>query len=92
MDENKLINRIQYLAHKVFYTMPEGKELLSLMKVLHVSKPAFPRPADEIAAYGGSQSWMAFREGNLSMLMSFDQLAKNYLDKLEAENKSREIL
>lgn len=86
MDEKKLLNRIQFLAHALFIANPEGVEFLKLMKLLHIMTPTFPQKPEFIANHGGALSWSSFREGQLTLIRSIDALAQNYLDKLAAEN------
>jgi hypothetical protein len=90
MDENKLLHRIQFLAHHIFITTAEGKEFLKLMKVLHLNTPTFPQQPNMIEAHGGATGWAAFREGQLTLLRSLEQLAQNYLQKIASENQAQE--
>jgi hypothetical protein len=45
-----------------------------------------------IEQHGGALGWAAYREGQLTLLRSIDSLAQNYLDKLEAENTTKEVI
>jgi hypothetical protein len=86
-DEQRLLNRVQFLAHHLFITTAEGREFVKLMKLLHVYTPTFPQQAHVIEAHGGALGWATFREGQLTLIRSLELLAKNYLQKLEAENQ-----
>lgn len=90
MDEHKLLHRVQYLAYALFINNQEGKEFLRLMKLLHVKTPTFPQPIKCIEEHGGALSWASFREGQITLINSLELLGKNYLDKVEAENQSKE--
>lgn len=90
MDEKKLLHRIQYLSYALFINNPDGIEFLKLMKVLHVMTPTFPAPDDVISRHGGALGWAAFREGQLTFMRSIQELAQNYLDKLEFENNKEQ--
>lgn len=90
MDEKKLLNRIQFLAHQIFLVNAEGKEFMRLMKILHLLTPTFPQTAETIAAHGGAIGWAGFREGQITLWRSIDELAQNYMDKMAAENQSKE--
>lgn len=92
MDEKKLLHRVQFLAYHLFQTLPEGKEFLRLMKVLHLSTPTFPQPEEAISRHGGPLGWAAFREGQATLIRALEQLGKNYLDKLDAETHNKEIV
>jgi hypothetical protein len=92
MDEKKLLNRVQFLAHYLFIASAEGREFLKLMKLLHVSTPTFPQPADVIERHGGAVGWAGVREGQLTLIRSLEVLGQNYLDKLESENQSKETI
>ena len=88
MDEKQLLARVQYLSHKLFIANSEGKEYIRLMKMLHIQTPTFPQKGDVIECHGGPLAWAAFREGQLTLLRSIDVLARNYEDKIEAEQKT----
>ena len=90
MDEKRLLQRIQFLAHKIFIANEEGKEFIRLMKLLHVQTPTFPQQEDVIARHGGALAWAAYREGQLELWRAIEALAQNYLHKLEAENQAKE--
>lgn len=90
MDEKKLLNRLQFLSHSIFISSADGREFIKLMKMLHVLTPTFPMPASIIEQHGGAIGWAAFREGQLTLIRSIDALAQNYLDKLAAENTTKE--
>lgn len=87
MDEKRLLNRVQFLAHALFIANNEGKEFLRLMKLLHVTTPTFPQSQEMIERHGGALSWAAFREGQITLIRSLELLGQNYLDKVEAENQ-----
>ena len=89
MDEAKLLNRVQFLAHNLFSTNPEGQEFIRLMKLLHVCTPTFPQSQDVIARHGGPLGWASFREGQITLLRSLEILGKNYLDKVANEVKEK---
>jgi hypothetical protein len=89
MDERRLLARIQFLSHKLFIDNPEGIEFIKLMKVLHVQTPTFPMKKSIMDQHGGPVGWAGYREGQLQLLRSLEQLGQNYLQKLEAENKEK---
>jgi len=91
MDENKLVHRVQQLSYKLFMENAEGKELLRMMKILHVLTPTFPQSEQVIERHGGAVAWAAFREGQLTLIRSFELLAQNYLDKMAAENTKENV-
>lgn len=92
MDEKKLLSRIQFLAHQIFLVNAEGKEFMRLMKMLHLLTPTFPCDPKMIEAHGGAVGWAGFREGQITLWRSIDELAQNYMDKLAAENQSKESI
>lgn len=92
MDDKKLLNRVQFLAHKLFLDNAEGREFIKLMKLLHVNTPTFPQSPETIERHGGATMWAAFREGQVMLLRSIELLGQNYLDKLEAETQGKEIV
>lgn len=92
MDEKKLLNRVQFLSHKLFLDNAEGREWIKLMKLLHVTTPTFPQPEEIIDRHGGALGWAAFREGQITLLRAVEILGQNYLDKLEAESQSKEVV
>ena len=90
MDEMRLRNRVQFLAHELFVANKDGAEFLRLIKLAHMQLKTFPQPADFIASHGGALAWSAWRDGQAALMSSFTTLGQEYLQKLEAENKTKE--
>lgn len=87
MDESKLLSRVQHLAHSLFIANEEGREFLKLMKILHIDTPALPQTLETIDKHGGPLGWLAFREGQITLIRSLQALANNFSAKIDAENK-----
>ena len=85
-EEHKLKLRIQYLMHKLFYSNPEGQELLELIKQNHINTPTFPQNAALMAAYGGPLAWAAHREGALTFIEQVRKNIQDHEDRVKAEN------
>jgi hypothetical protein len=81
------LNRLQYLACALFINHPDGKEFLQLMKLVHVDTPTFPQDQRVIDRHGGPLGWAGFREGQITLVRSLEELAENHLRRVEAENK-----
>jgi len=90
MDEVRLLNRIQFLAHELFVANPNGAEFLRLIKLSHMQKKTFPQPPEFIAAHGGALAWSAWRDGQAALMTSFGILGNEYLQKVEVDNKTKE--
>ncbi len=90
MDEKKLLNRIQYLSYSLFINNAEGVEFIKLMKLLHLNTQTFPQSPDVLERHGGAIGWAAFREGQLTLVRNIQELAQNYLDKIEFENNKEQ--
>jgi hypothetical protein len=90
MDEKQLLARVQFLSHKLFVADPDGKEFIQLMKLLHIMTPVFPQSVGIIDRHGGPIGWAAHQEGKLALLRSLEILARNYADRIEAENQKEQ--
>ena len=89
MDDSQRLSRLQLLAYRLFIDNKEGVEFLELMKLQHVATKTFPQPAEYLAAFGGGVGWAAYREGQVAMIGAIEAIAKDFMDRIEAEQKEK---
>lgn len=87
MDNVRLLSRVQYLAHELFNNNQQGIEFIKLMKLLHVHTRTFPQEPSIIEKHGGALGWATFREGQVTLLLSFETMANEYKQKIDSEIK-----
>lgn len=87
MEKNKLGQLCYWLIRQ-----PEGKELLTELKLMLSNDPALPKPPDVLASFGGADMFMATRAGQLSMIKYIELHANIYLQNetaiKDAQNKA----
>jgi len=87
MTEDQKRNRLRFLTHQKFIQDPEGKELLGLMKWEYVKNHTFPQSKDFLDTYGGGLGYAGFRAGQLNQIARIELTAREYEEKVEAENR-----
>ena len=87
MTEAQKLNRLRFLTHKIFVQEKEGRELLALMKWEYVKNHTFPQSKEFLDQYGGGLGYANFRAGQLNQIARIELTAREFEEKIEAENR-----
>lgn len=82
MEKNKIGQLCYWLIRQ-----PEGKELLTELKMMLANDPPLPKPAEILAQFGGAEMFLATRNGQVSFIKYIELQAAIYI---QNENSIKE--
>ncbi len=65
-------------------THEQGKLLLETLSFIMASDPVLPKPKEVMDSFGGVETFMAFRAGQVSLIKYIEIHGKGYLDQENA--------
>lgn len=79
MEKNKIGQLCYWMVRQ-----KEGQEILKAIKDFLTNDPVFPKPPEFIASFGGTEAYMAFRAGQVSIVRFIELHAQGYIDQENA--------
>lgn len=82
MEKNKLGQLSDWILKQ-----KNGKELIAELRRVFTDSPAIPQSKELLENFGGANNYMAYRQGQLSVLKHIELHAKGYRDQQVALQK-----